>query len=751
MTLIPAIAVGGLLLALGPVVIHILFRWRYQVVEFAAFRFLLESRRRSRHRLRWEELLLILLRVLACVLVGLMLADVRTSGVSVGRSAPRAHLFVLDDSLSMGQQAGGTTLYQKACAHLVRRLEGMAEGDLVAVISASRPRSDGFWGRLEGAAEANRGNLAARISASKPTGLRADFPAAIRLAAELVASQEAMPVRLHLLSDFRKPDFAGPESAASLQSALAALDSRDAEIALLDFGVPCRNNLAVERVALGRNVPVAGVSTPLRVTIRNTGQEASVATQLEAAVGEMKLPVQPVPALAPGETAEVELSCTFDAPGSTAVRVTLPPDDLPADSDCWLAFEVRDALRILVLDGSPNPGDEESASYALAHALDPSGRGTFGRRVDVQSAATWNPASLAAYDLVVLTNVREFPASRDESGQTIYPGLRAIEEYVRAGGGLAIFAGDNISTAFYNGPFYADGRGLSPLPLADRPLPTADGEKFVRLAAESVRDIPMLRLFSSRGPNFSQFVRFHAVVPALIEPGEAARATAGSQILASFDNGLPAVCRRSYGKGSVIMWYSSADTKWTNWPKDLSFLPVMNDMAWELARVAENDLDDLAGRTIGYTLPVRLSGAVSAVLKTPAYPAEDIEVLALQDDGRQRSVVCPQPAHAGLYELTLALTDRTQQRVLFSRRPDPKESDLTLMTEGDLRTVVGRPCTYVPNLAAEGQAAEASTPLSALWWVFLAVLLAILAVESFLGLRFGHYVRRMPSALELSR
>jgi heme/copper-type cytochrome/quinol oxidase subunit 2 len=57
----------------------------------------------------------------------------------------------------------------------------------------------------------------------------------------------------------------------------------------------------------------------------------------------------------------------------------------------------------------------------------------------------------------------------------------------------------------------------------------------------------------------------------------------------------------------------------------------------------------------------------------------------------------------------------------------------------------------VPNLAAEGQAAEASTPLSALWWVFLAVLLAILAVESFLGLRFGHYVRRMPSALELSR
>ena len=195
MTWIPAIAVGGLLVATGPVLIHILFRWRYRVVRFAAFRFLLESRRRNRRRLRLEELLLILLRVLACVLIGLMLADVRSAEAPVGGAASTVHLFLLDDSLSMGQHAGSETLYRKAVAHLVDRLGETADSDWVAVVSASRPRNGGFTqpGRLLPGAEARREEFAARLAASEPTGLRADFPRALKEAAALVAATGSAP------------------------------------------------------------------------------------------------------------------------------------------------------------------------------------------------------------------------------------------------------------------------------------------------------------------------------------------------------------------------------------------------------------------------------------------------------------------------------------------------------------------------------------------------------------------------------
>ena len=737
------IALGGGLLALGPVVIHILFRWRYRVVPFAAMRFLLESRRRSRQRVRLEELLLILLRVLACVLAGLMLADVRSSAWPVGQTAPTAHLFVLDDSLSMGQVVRAETLYRRAAAEVLRRVSQTADGDWVAVVSACQPGGGGPASaakRLVSAAEARGTDFAARLKASKPTDLRADFPAALKAAAALVQTDDRMPVRLYVLSDFRQADVSGADAAAALRSAFAALKPHETEVLLLDFGLPCRNNLTVETVAVGRNVVVAGVSAPVRVTVRNTGTAAAAATRLEVSTGEAALGVQPVPALAPGDAAPVEFACTFKSAGSAALEVSLPADDLPADSRAAKALEVQDALRALVLDGTADPGGPQSASFALAAALDPSGTGAFGRRVDVRAAETWaQAASLAAYDVVILANVPQFAPARRADGRTVYPVLEALEEYVRAGGGLAIFVGDGVRPAFYNGPMYADGQGLSPLVLAEAQPRQTPPDQFVRLDAASVADTPMLRVFSRRGADFSRFVRFYEFVSAL-DPSAGVASAQAPQVLARFDNGMPAVARRACGKGVVVMWYSSADTKWTNWPKDLSFLPAMNDLAWELARPAQNRFDDVAGRTIGYTLPPRLSGTISAVLKTPAYPAEDVHSLALRDDGRQRTIAYPEPAHAGLYELTLTLADRTRHRVLFSRRPDPRESDLAKASEAQVRAAVGRTCTYLPNLALR-PAPQESRPVRSYWWAFLGALLAVLILETVLGLRFGHYRR----------
>jgi hypothetical protein len=519
-------------------------------------------------------------------------------------------------------------------------------------------------------------------------------------------------------------------------------------IRALDFGAPARSNLAVERIMPLRSVVVAGVSTPMRADIRNTGEEPSAPSRLEVSLGELTLPVQAVPAIAPGAVAHVDFACTFDAPGSASVRVALPADDLPADNAACLAIEVQGALRILIVDGSPNPADPASASYALGLALDPSAKGVFARRVEVQPAAGWSPTGLSAYDLVVLANIRDFPAGRGEDGKPVYSHVKALEDYVRSGGGLAIFAGESLSVPFYNGPMFADGQGLSPLLLADVPPPQPDPAKFVRLDPQSVRESPMLRVYSGDRASFASFLRFYAYATATLRDGGAGPES--PQILAKFDNGLPAVCRRGLGKGNVVMWYTSADTKWSNWPRDLSFLAAMNDMAWDLARPVENTFDDVAGRSIGYTLPQRYSGTVSAVLKTPAYPAEDVVALALEDDGRQQTVRHPQPPHAGLYELTLLQRDRGEHRILFSRHPDARESLLTRAGEPEIRAALGEHSEYVACSAASATPAAGAASSRSLWRIALAALAAILLLETFLGLCFGHYLRRGQSAAALS-
>jgi hypothetical protein len=748
MTWIPAIAIGGAVLAAGPIAIHILFRRRYRLVDFAAIRFLLEGRRHHQRRLRYEEILLIALRVLACLLAGLVLANIRSAKLAAGRSAAVAHIIVLDDSLSMGQRVGTGTVFQKALTHVAQRLERMPDIDQVAILSASRPLSGLPLARLAPVLDVKRDRFAERLMALKPTDGKADWPAAVGEAAKLAGAQKGMAVRVYAVGDFRRHDVSGSARQDSLRKAFAALDPDSVDLVLLDFGLPCRHNVAVEGIALGRGAAVAGVPAPVRVTLRNTGTEAAPAGKLSVSVGDASLPDLAAPALSPGERADVEFNVTFEEPGPAVLTAAVPPDGLPGDDRLALALDVQDLLRILILDGSDDPAAPDSASHALAHALDPSGDGAFGRRVDVRAAEGWPPAGLDAYDLVILTNVREFPASSDEAGRAVYPALRAIEDYVRDGGGLALFAGDRISTAFYNGPLHADGKGLSPLPLLDRPLPIPDRERFVRLDPASLGGERLFRAVAGRGAAFSRLVRFYAYAPATGVPAPDAAGAGGPEVLAAFENGSPAVCRHVFGRGTVLMWYSSADMRWSSWPKDLTFLPVMNDMVWELARKAPNEFVDLVGRRIRYALPARLSGVTAVHLKTPAYPREDIQVLAVREEGRSRTVTYPEPHHAGCYELTLTLADRTERKVFFARRPDPVESDLTKAGESEIRAAVGRPHRYAGNLSVGSESAADVPPPRALWWYFMAALLAVLCAENLLALRFGHYQPRVLNARE---
>src|SRR3954452_24594868 len=97
-----------------PVIIHLLNRRRYRVVEWAAMRFLLAARRQNVRRLRIEQLLLLAVRTLLLVLLVAAMASIMPwaeavwqrvlPGGAVGGPAVtgRTHkVIVLDGSLSM--------------------------------------------------------------------------------------------------------------------------------------------------------------------------------------------------------------------------------------------------------------------------------------------------------------------------------------------------------------------------------------------------------------------------------------------------------------------------------------------------------------------------------------------------------------------------------------------------------------------------------------------------------------------------
>ena len=74
-TLAPWLAVAGGLLILSPILIHLLNKRKFKIVDWAAMDFLLDADKRNRRRVRLENLVLLMLRCLAVFLLGLLLAQ----------------------------------------------------------------------------------------------------------------------------------------------------------------------------------------------------------------------------------------------------------------------------------------------------------------------------------------------------------------------------------------------------------------------------------------------------------------------------------------------------------------------------------------------------------------------------------------------------------------------------------------------------------------------------------------------------
>src|SRR6187549_1093118 len=104
----PFTMIFGAVLISSPIIIHLINRMRYKRVRFAAMEFLLKSQKRSRRKLIIEQMILLLLRILMCLLVGLLLA--RFVGCDKGdesRGASTLHIIVIDDTLSTSDSVRG--------------------------------------------------------------------------------------------------------------------------------------------------------------------------------------------------------------------------------------------------------------------------------------------------------------------------------------------------------------------------------------------------------------------------------------------------------------------------------------------------------------------------------------------------------------------------------------------------------------------------------------------------------------------
>src|SRR6059058_4412580 len=105
----------GAAAAAVPIALHFFFRGRYRTVPWAAMKFLLTSIEQTSRRLRFQELLLLVLRCVVLVLLALALARPLSTAVrGAGQGSAVDAVFVFDTSYSMGAMDGAQSRLGRA-------------------------------------------------------------------------------------------------------------------------------------------------------------------------------------------------------------------------------------------------------------------------------------------------------------------------------------------------------------------------------------------------------------------------------------------------------------------------------------------------------------------------------------------------------------------------------------------------------------------------------------------------------------
>lgn len=725
---------AGLALASLPIIIHLLNRRRFRRLEWAAMDFLLKAAVRNRRRVRMENLLLLLLRTLMVALLVLAVARPFTrKGEALasifGAEGAVERVILLDDSHSMRAGAGNRSAFEAAktaARSLLTRLHDGRSPDRVTLLLGTKPRGGDETVTRVGVAGGNYRRIVDRLDAMRAGDGVLDLEGCVDALLDLPREETGRMV-LHVLSDFRRRDWNGADGGPDPR-AVAALRrfSERGEVRLVDVGSEPPDNLSVVALAPLERAVVAGVPATFVATVRNRGPGTAANVPVTFRFGERVGLAKRIDAtLQPGEETQVLHEFTFAAEGPAVVAAEIPTDALPGDDARRLVVDVRRRMRFLLVDGEPSPEPYRGETDYLAAALAAPGAAPSGIEVEVVPEHGFSGKELDSFDGVFLCNVYRLPDDR----------IAALEAYVRAGGGLVFFVGDQVDPEIWNAAFYGKGemagKRLLPLMLGELEGSADELQHFAPPAADHpvVRFLRGMNEIVLRTVSAQRFLRCEA-------PRE------GARTILSWSDPMnsPALAEKGFGEGRVLLFTTAADMEWSNFPLSPLYLAILQETARYAIR------PDSGRETRDVPAPIEMPYDATkmrreASLLLPAELGGSPVDLTLHEEADGRLSFRYDRAHAaGVYLLRGTSPDGQPLT-----RPHVRNLDAS---EGDLRRAeMSRFLKELPEAtlerAEEGIAGDdPERDRSEFWRPLVRVLLLFALVETLLAWRFGHHARR---------
>ena len=686
---------GWLAAAALPWLIH---RWQqrhFQVTSWAAVELLQKAMRHRGRRVQMQQWLLLAVRTAVLILTALAASEPRLQqwAEGPGGRVQTHRILVLDQSYSMGCVQAGKTRWQSALHH-ARLWIKSCDGDTFTLL-ASGEQTENLLGRPTADTSIALAALE-DLQLSQTSGNLTAVLHAIDVAID--RAEEEMPQVLthHVVfcTDLGPSTWSADERQRELLEGLA----KRASLTIVNISDGRSNNLAVADVQVSPPITLIQREATITATVSCFGDSPTENTTVDLLVEGRRVAQQQI-ALQAGTETTLRFSHRFVDEGPHTVQVTLAnhEDCLQSDDERWLIVNVRPQLQVACFADQPRAADD------LVRALVPiAGMGEQEEpiKVEVFPASRLGEIDLSSYAAIMLGSVAKL--SLRESA--------ALAEYVRQGGGLAIFLGESNF-----GPLPE----LLPVQVGNlQPLGEYhfDPQEYGHVIVSPFRGQARSGLL---GVAISQYRRLQLL-----------REHSTAEVVLKFDTGDPALVVDDFGLGRVsvsalpgaLAARTSNSTPWSSFAMSPSFLPVIRELVAYL--VGDRWFHQ---RNISVGEPAAFvwnSNAKPASVRLPDGAQQTLPLSGAEDRGQR---VFRETNQSGIYQFA----SNEKELARFAVNLDGRDSNLAPINEATL------PAELTVNPVREGLALSAMSDSFPLARTLLACALGLLLLEVSLAYMLG--------------
>lgn len=708
----PALLMGAAALAI-PIIVHLLNRRRFKRVKWAAMRFLQVSLERNQRRMKVEDWILLLLRLAIVALIVLALSRPATDWLkSSGLGSTITASVIVDSSASMQRTDQGSqiTRFDVAKKTAEQALRSIPRGSASSILFAANSVGTGI---KEPSHDIER--VQNSLSNAKSSDRGSDLLPAIQSAIASLNNNPSTQKELIIITD-------GEASAWNqFESITRVLDQNKETINTIItlVGKKPNENIAITR--LSQKTPIVSVGQPMRLSVEvtNFGEVEVNDIPVQISINEKPsgLPVI-IESINPGEEKTITAFVEIESPGYLRIKSSIDYEDCKAvDNSREIVIRAIEKIRTLLIDGEPGRSPTESETFFLQNALVPVSEDladSFFITAEKSNLGSIQELKINEYDVIFLANVPDFT---NEFANT-------LNDFVRNGGGLIVFPGDNINASFYNQELHEK---LNLLPASfGKIIPDQNSLTPLSLQASGY-DHPLVELWNDPGAGTLGDVKTFKAYELLMRTGK------NGSIAVEYDNGFAAIIEADVGLGKVYQFSSSADTEWNDLAVKPAFLPIIHRVIGSVISRIDSGLNIQVGETFIRKVSESWVNKEATISHSKSETASLISAEATNEGA---DIEFKKVNTSGIYDLKL--TDPFEL-IQFSASGDPRESNPEKLSEPQIERLKEISSNFIELNSVDEitEALNRKRKGAEIWPMLLLAALLLTIVELFLSQKFS--------------